>query len=148
MQEQRLMKDNLRRSVKLFIPFSRLAIISTINSGSIHYSAVPVPLSANYVALNKCCLSLVYHDNLQLNCRCNSFFFFTDGATKISLELVQTCSWSVPGLIEIWKFWFLCRVENRRTRGEKSSDAEDENQQQTQPTDGVNYGNRSRATYM
>ena len=74
-QEQRLMKDNLRRSVQFFIAFSRLTIISTINSGSIHYSAVPVPLSANYVALNKCCLSFVYHDNLQSNCKCHSFFY-------------------------------------------------------------------------
>ena len=124
------MKDSSQRSVKFVIPFSRLTIISTINSGSIHFSAVLLPLcarryvalkivvkpelSANYVALK---INVVFPLSTMIICNriVNAILFFIDGATKISWELVKRCSWSVPGLIEIWKCWFLCRVENQKT---------------------------------
>ena len=52
-----------------------------------------------------------------------------------------------PVQIGIWKNWFLWREENRSTRRETSR-SRDENQQQTQPANGVNTGNRTRATLM
>ena len=45
----------------------------------------------------------------------------------------------IPGRIRIWKCWFLRRGENRSSR-RKSSRTKGENQQQTQPTYGVDAG--------
>ena len=42
----------------------------------------------------------------------------------------------IPGWIGIWKCWFLRRGENQSTR-RKTSWSKGENQQQTQPTNGV-----------
>ena len=47
-----------------------------------------------------------------------------------------------PDRIGIWKCWILGRGETRR----KTSQSREENQQQTQPTYGVNSRNRSQAT--
>ena len=48
--------------------------------------------------------------------------------------------------------WFLWREENRRTRrktlGAAVLRSREENQQQTQPTCGAGYGNRTRATVV
>ena len=52
-----------------------------------------------------------------------------------------------PGRIGIWKCRFLWREENRSTR-KKTARSKEENQQQTQPTNGVNSGNRTQATLM
>ena len=71
---------------------------------------------------------------------------FTHEALRSSYEFVQTCS-SVPDRIGIWKFWFLRRGENRSTR-RKTSRGKGENQQQTQPTYGVDAGIWTRATLV
>ena len=51
------------------------------------------------------------------------------------------------GRIGIWKCWFLRRAENRRTR-RKTSRNKGENQQQAQPTYGINTRIRTRATLI
>ena len=56
------------------------------------------------------------------------------------------CPW-VPDLIGLWKCWFLRRGDNRSTR-RKTSRSKGENQQQTQPTYGVDAGIRTRATLV
>ena len=62
-----------------------------------------------------------------------------------SQTLDKTCS---PGLYTgIWKCWFLRRGENRSTR-RKTSRSKGENQQQTQPTYGVDAWIRTRATLV
>ena len=53
----------------------------------------------------------------------------------------------VPGRIGIWKCCFLRRGENRSTR-RKTSRSKGENQQQTQPTYGVDAGIWTRATLV
>ena len=53
----------------------------------------------------------------------------------------------IPGRIGIWKCWFLRRGENRSTR-RKTSRSKGENQQQTQPTCGVDAGIWTRATLV
>ena len=50
----------------------------------------------------------------------------------------------IPGRIGIWKYWFLRRRENQSTR-RKTSRSKEENQQQTQPTYGVEAGSWTRA---
>ena len=52
-----------------------------------------------------------------------------------------------PDQIGIWKCWFLRRGENRSTR-RKTSQSKDKNQQQTQPTDDTESGNRTRAALV
>ena len=52
-----------------------------------------------------------------------------------------------PDRIGIWKYWFLRRGGNRRTR-RKTSRSKDENQQQTQPTYDAESGNRIEATMV
>ena len=83
-----------------------------------------------------------YSDNIIL-VNCN---LFTHGALRSSWELVQTCP-CFPDLIGIWKCWFLRRGENRSTR-RKTSRSKGENQQQTQPTYGVDARIRTRATLV
>ena len=68
-----------------------------------------------------------------LYCHCN---LFTHGAIKSSQELFETCL-CIPVWIGIWKCWILRRGENRSTR-RKTSRSKGENQQQTQPTYGIN----------
>ena len=51
------------------------------------------------------------------------------------------------GRIGIWRCWFLRREENRSTR-RKTSRSKGENQQQTQPTNGVDVGIWTRATLV
>ena len=53
----------------------------------------------------------------------------------------------VPDRIGIWKCWSLSVGENRSTLG-KTSRSKGENQQQTQPTYGVNAGSWTRATLV
>ena len=53
----------------------------------------------------------------------------------------------IPCRIGIWKCWFLRRGENRSTR-RKTSRSKGENQQQTQPTYGVDAGIWTRATLV
>ena len=77
------------------------------------------------------------------NCNCN---LFTHWRLRSSWELVQTCP-CVPDRIGIWKCWFLRRGENRSTR-RKTSRSKGENQQQTQPTYGVDAGIWTRATLV
>ena len=71
---------------------------------------------------------------------------FNHGALRSSLELVETCP-CVPDRIGTWKCWFLRREENRSTR-RKTSRGKGENQQQTQPTYGVDASIRTRATLV
>ena len=52
-----------------------------------------------------------------------------------------------PDRIGIWKCWFLRRGENRSTR-RKTSRNKDENQQQTQPSNDAETGNRTQATLV
>ena len=64
------------------------------------------------------------------------------------MYLTQSTDWGhSPDRMGIWKFWFLRRGENRRTR-RKTSRSKDENQQQTQPTYDAESGNRTRATLV
>jgi len=49
--------------------------------------------------------------------------------------------------IRIWKYWFLRRGENQRSRG-KTSRSREENQEQTQPTYDAGSGNRTRGTLV
>ena len=65
---------------------------------------------------------------------------------RSSWELFETCP-CVPDRIGIWKCWFLRRGENRSTR-RKTSRSKGENQQQTQPTYGVDARIRTRATLV
>ena len=51
-----------------------------------------------------------------------------------------------PDQIGIWKCWFLRRGKNWSTR-RKTSQSKEENQQQTQPTHDVGFGNRTRDTW-
>ena len=52
-----------------------------------------------------------------------------------------------PDQIGIWKCWFLRRGKNWSTR-RKTSQSKEENQQQTQPTHDVGFGNRTRDTLV
>ena len=73
---------------------------------------------------------------------------FTNDELRSSQELVETCPF-VPDRIEIWKCWFLRRGENRSTQ-RKTSPSKGENQQQTQPIHGADYGiltNNPTTTY-
>ena len=49
----------------------------------------------------------------------------------------RVCAFQIE--LELWKCWFLRRGENRSTR-RKTSRGKGENQQQTQPTYGVDAG--------
>ena len=53
----------------------------------------------------------------------------------------------IPGRIGIWKCWFLRRGENQSSR-RKTSPRKGENQQQVQPTYGVDARIRTRATLV
>ena len=82
--------------------------------------------------------------NFVLNCN-----LFTHGALKSSEELVEKCPCD-PDRIGIWKGWvffFLRKGENRGTR-RKTSRRKEENQQQTQPTYGIDTGIRNQATLV
>ena len=71
---------------------------------------------------------------------------FIHGILRSSQELkklVEMCP-CVPDGIGIWKCWFLKRGENRSTR-RKTSRSKGENQQQTQPTYGLNARFEPRA---
>ena len=74
-------------------------------------------------------------------CKCN---LFTHGASKSCWSSFQRRP-CVPGRIGIWKCWFLRKEENRKTP-RKTSGVKHENQQQTQPTYDIEFGNRTRAT--
>ena len=64
----------------------------------------------------------------------------------MSVYLAQSTNWGhFLDRIGIWKCWFLWRGENRSTR-RKTSLGKDENQQQTQPTNDAESGNRTRDT--
>ena len=54
---------------------------------------------------------------------------------------------TISGRIGIWKCWFLRRGENWSTR-RKTSRSKGENQQQTQPTYGVDAGILTQATLV
>ena len=53
----------------------------------------------------------------------------------------------VPDRIGIWKCWFLRRGENRSTQ-RRTFQSKGENQQQTQPTYGVDAGSQTRGTLV
>ena len=72
--------------------------------------------------------------------------FFTHRALRSSWELIEMCL-SVPDRIRIWKCWFLRRGENWNTR-RKTSCSKGENQQQTQPTYGVDAKIWTQATLV
>ena len=60
-------------------------------------------------------------------------------ATHPSTETKWFFAYLIPGRIGNWKCWFLRRGENHATR-RKTSRSNGENQQQTQPTYGVEAG--------
>ena len=63
------------------------------------------------------------------------------------MQVAHPQSGLIPDRIEIWKCWFLRRGENRSTR-RKTSRSKGENQQQTQPTYGVDTGIGTRASLV
>ena len=71
---------------------------------------------------------------------------FTHRALRSSWELVEMCPW-VPYRIGIWKCWFLTRGEDWSTQ-RKTSQSKGENQQQTQPTYGVDVKIQTPATLV
>ena len=75
------------------------------------------------------------------------FNSFTHGAFGSSLKELFEMFPCVPDRVGIWKCWLLRRGENRSTQ-RKTSRSKGENQQQTQPTYGVDARIRTGATLV
>ena len=94
----------------------------------------------------RCCENLrwlMYKLSFLFLWNCN---LFSHEALKSSWELVEMCP-CIPDWIGIWKCWFLSRGENQSTR-RKTSWSKEENQQQTQPTYGIDARFQTQATLV